>query len=334
METIKQILTLFGGVSVFVYGLKQISENAERLIGGRIEKRLTAAVKNPFGGLAVGAVASAIAQSSIAVNMMTVGFAGGSVPFYGLTSVVVGANIGTTVTAQIISVSGLDGAAVWIFFAFLGLILSLFKGKGVRSTGGALIGLGLMFAGLVVMGDEINGLEKLAWFRGIFLSDDKFLLFLGGMALTGITQSSSGVTGVMILLAGKGLMEFGNAAFMILGSNVGSCFAVVVASINKGDEKRAVAWFNLAFNLIGALIFMPFLFAFGDGIGDLFTGSTGDAGRAIANFHTVFNVLSAAAVMPFIKPLSSLTLRLVSGKKSAKKAVKGVSGVKRAVKIK
>ncbi len=312
---ILHILTLLGGISVFIFGLKTISENAERLAAGKIEKTLKKFVANPVGGLAVGAVASAITQSSTAVNMLTVGFAsGGSIPFYDLAAVVMGANIGTTATAQIISFSGLGGAQTGIFFAFLGLIAGLFKNKTVKHAGLSLVGMGLLFAGLAVMGDEITAFEHETWFRAVFLTDNGALLFFSGILLTAVTQSSSGVTGVMILLAGKGMMDFGGAAFMILGTNIGSCFAVIIASMNKSDSARCVAWFNLFFNVFGAILFIPFLTAFKEGITRLFMGG-GNAGRAIANFHTVFNLLSALIALPLLKPLSALVEKTVKSRK-------------------
>ena len=189
--------------------------------------------------------------------------------------------------------------------------------------GDALVGLGLIFAGLSVMDTEIVNLVYFGWFKSLFLIQSPFVLFLNGMIMTAVVQSSSAITGITVLLAGNGLVSFKSAVYLTLGSNVGSCFSVVFASVTKSIQAKRASVFNLVFNMLGAIIFFPFVLICGDGLTSLFLKNSLDVGRAIANFHTVFNLSCAIIFLPIYLKLTNFIEKIVTQKpKIAKQRVK------------
>ena len=262
-------------------------------------------------GLLVGMVVAGVTQSSVATSVITVGLVeGGIIPFSSSVGIIMGANVGTTVTAQLVSLSGGDGNIIAPISAILGIILLSFKSQKIKEVGKSFLGLSIIFTGLAVMGKSIGVIENYSWFKRLFLIKNPLVLFINGMMITAITQSSSAITGCMIILASKGSMPFINCAYITLGSNVGSCFGVILASLNKGAEGRRTAVFNLIFNLFGSLLFMPVLIIFGKEITNLFLIS-GGVGRGIANFHTSFNLVCSLIATPFLKPLCNLVSFIV-----------------------
>ena len=168
------------------------------------------------------------------------------------------------------------------------------------------------------MSESVEFFKEFEWFKRIFLIDNPFVLFLNGIVLTAIMQSSSAVTSSMVVLAVGGLLSFKNSVFLILGANIGTCFPVILSSLKKSETARRVAMFNLIFNAFGAvLFFIPMLF-FGDEISALFT-STVSIGRAIANFHTVFNLIVTLITLPMLKIFVKMVSRIVIDGKNLKK---------------
>ena len=262
-------------------------------------------------GLLVGMVVAGVTQSSVATSVITVGLVeGGIIPFSSSVGIIMGANVGTTVTAQLVSLSGGDGNIIAPISAILGIILLSFKSQKIKEVGKSFLGMSIIFTGLAVMSKSIGVIENYSWFKRLFLIKNPLVLFINGMMIPAITQSSSAITGCMIILASKGSMPFINCAYITLGSNVGSCFGVILASLNKGVEGRRTAVFNLIFNLFGSLLFMPVLIIFGKEITNLFLIS-GGVGRGIANFHTSFNLVCSLIATPFLKPLCNLVSFIV-----------------------
>lgn len=308
---ISQIIILLGGIAIFIYGLKIISEVTQSAVSGGVKNRIVLFTKTPIRGVLTGAAVSAITQSSVAVNVITVGLVeSGVISFFASSAVIMGANIGTTVTAQIISASSFGGGVIGAIVSIIGLLANFSKNSRVKGASEILMGLGVLFAGLSIMSKSVAHLGGYYWFQKIFLIKNPFLLFLNGMVTTGITQSSSAITGIIVLLANGGLIDFKSSAFITLGSNVGSCFAVVIASLNKSVEGRRAAVFNLAFNLFGSLLFFPVLYFFGDVITPIMRKNK-SVGKAIADFHTLFNIICTVIALPLLKLLTLAIEKLV-----------------------
>ncbi len=316
---INEIFLLLGGIAVFMLGLKMLGSGVKISPGGRAGKLIGRCSGNSVLCFFAGAGVTAIAQSSVAVSVIAVGLVeSGVMSFYGAAGVVMGANVGTTVTAQIISVSGSSSfnvTAIGSLLAFGGIVASSFDNKKVGAAGRLALGLGLIFIGIEIMSASVERFKGFLWFRNIFMMSNPLLLVLNGILVTGIVQSSSAVTGMMIVLAGNGLIGFESAMFLILGSNIGSCFPVIIASMKKGEAARRTAFFNLFFNLFGTLIFFPFLLLFGEGFSSAFTSGR-SVERCIADFHTLFNVVISIITLPLLKPFTKLVSAAVYDKRA------------------
>ena len=313
-----RIITLLGGISILIYGLNLISVNTESLAVGKVKRLIRCTVKTPIGGFLTGLVVSGVTQSSVAVNVVAVGLVEtGVIPLCSAFAVIMGANVGTTVTAQLISVSGSIGGLVGAIASIIGLLTGFCKNNTVKNTSNAIMGLGILFTGLSVITTSVKGLTSAVWFQKIFLSEYPLLSFLNGMVLTGITQSSSAITGVMVVLGASGVMQFTNSAFIILGCNVGSCFFVVLSSLNKNEQARRASLFNLLFNLFGAIIFIPVLFFWGEWLSSIFALNSRGIGGAIADFHTIFNFACSIITFPFLRLIEKLTLKIIPPKNTS-----------------
>ena len=295
MYIIGQFLLALGGITLFLIGLKFMSDNMELLAGKKMKSLLSSCTKNKIYGVMTGAVSTAVIQSSIATNVILIGFvSNGILSFYSASAVIMGANIGTTITAQLVSLSGkqfFDVTAFGALIAFLGFILGFIKNKKVSAIGNIMVGFGMIFLGLDVVNGSVDYFKNYEEFKSIFLAPNDFTLFLNGLVITAVVQSSSAVTGVMIILASNGLLGFGDSIFLILGANVGTCLAVIIASLDKNISAKRTAFFNFAFNLVGALIFFIPLSIFKTEVVTFFTAFSSGVERAIANFHTLFNIM-------------------------------------------
>ena len=318
MYVLKYLLLTLGGITFFLLGLKFMSENMEKLAGEKMQKVLKSFTKTPVSGVMTGALTTALLQSSIATNVITVGFvSSGILTFYSASAIVMGANIGTTVTAQLLSLSGSSGfdiTALGSLIAFIGFILSFFKNDKLNSLGCVMAGFGMLFFGLDVVSSSVSYFKNFEQFRKVFLVESNFVLLLNGILITAVIQSSSAVTGVMIILASNGLLSFESSMFLILGANIGTCFSVIIASSSKPAEARRVAYFNILFNAVGTIILFLPLSLFKSQIGGWFLGFSGNIERAIANFHTLFNLLVTVVLLPILKPFTTLISLIVKDK--------------------
>ena len=323
MYALRYFLLALGGISFFLLGLKFMSENMEKLAGLKMQKVLKTFTKNKYSAVLTGAVSTALLQSSIATNVITVGFvSSGILSFYSGACIVMGANVGTTMTAQLVSLSGselFDITALGSLISFIGFTLMFLKSQKLEYLGGVMVGFGMLFFGLDVISYSVSYFKNFQAFRNIFLVENDLLLFLNGIIITAIIQSSSAVTSIMIVLASNGLLSFENSMFLILGANVGSCFSVILASLNKPIEARRVAYFNLFFNVLGSLLLFLPLTIFKYEIGDWFLQISKTIEREIANFHTLFNVLVTMILLPFIKPFTRFIEKVITNKQKKKK---------------
>ncbi|MBP5194289.1 MAG: Na/Pi symporter, partial [Clostridia bacterium] len=219
---VENALFLLGGVSVFLYGLRLMSVNMQKLAGKKMQALLSRSTSSRIKGAAVGAAVTAVIQSSTAANVMLAGFVNaGAISSAQAMAVVMGANVGTTITAQLVSFSGnslFNVTAAGSLVAFIGFLFSFSKKGGREAFGSALFGLGALFIGLEIMNGSVIALHGNDFFKRLFLAENPFVLVLNGLLITGVVQSSSAVSSVIILLARGGLIGFADGAYMLLGT--------------------------------------------------------------------------------------------------------------------
>ncbi|MBO7215320.1 MAG: Na/Pi cotransporter family protein [Clostridia bacterium] len=332
MYAIQYIFLTLGGITFFLLGLKYMSENMEKLTGAKVNKVLSSCTKNRCAGVLTGAVSTALLQSSIATNVILVGFvSSGVLSFYSASAVVMGANIGTTITAQLVSLSGssaFDITALGSVIAFVGFVFSFFKNEKLNLLGGVMAGFGMLFFGLNVISDSVAYFKNFEAFRNIFTVKNHLLLLLNGILVTAVIQSSSAVTSVMIILGSNGLLTFESSMFLILGANIGTCLCVILSAMNKPVDARRSAFFNIFFNIIGVVILFVPLSIFSSEVSDAFFNFSGGIERQIANFHTLFNLFVTLILLPILKPVTNLVCLMIRDDKPKIVKNREIKGVK------
>lgn len=312
----ENLLLMIGGITVFLFGLRLMSDHLQRIAGSRMKKMLSKATDSRLKGVAVGAAVTAVIQSSTATEIMLVGFVNaGALGLAEAISVVMGANIGTTVTAQLVSLSGnnaFDITAFGSLAAFVGFLLTFFKKPAACHIGYILLGFGMIFIGLEIMNSTVCAFRDYEFFRRLFTAENPLILMLNGLLITGIVQSSSAVSSVMIILALNGLISFENSMFLILGTNIGAGIAVLFVSTSMSIDAKRVAVANILFNVIGMLVLIVPLVMFESEIASFFAAISGGIERQIANFHTLFNIAVTLLLLPLLKPFERLVVKMTS----------------------
>lgn len=313
MKIISDVFLLFGGVTVFLSGLKKLSEGALSFCGAKLKSLISFSTQNNIFAVLMGCITTAAVQSSVATNMIAISFVeGGILNFISACAVVMGTNIGTTMTAQLVAFSALEESgitAIFCFLGFIGFILSSERGKK-GAVGKLFLGLGFIFTGLFFLTKCVENFKNYMWFNNLFLVENPLLLLLNGFFVTAFLQSSSVVTSVIIVLASLGFLSFESSVFIILGANVGTCIPVILASSKMGVTAKKVAIFNLFFNLFGSIIFfIPFAIMFKASFLHTFLIKVFRSGitRNIANFHTFFNLVVCLLLLPLLKPVCRFT---------------------------
>jgi phosphate:Na+ symporter len=308
--SIEMAFTLLGGLGLFIYGMKLMGEGLERSAGERLKHWLEVLTKNPVRGVVLGALVTAIVQSSSATTVMVVGLVNaGLMSLMQAVGVIMGANIGTTVTAQLIAFKLTRVALPAIG---IGTALYLFAGrKNLKFVGQVLLGFGLLFYGMQVMEVAVKPLAKsqgLVQFIASF-STNPLLGVIVGFLTTGIIQSSSATIGILQALAGEGIVSISAALPILCGDNIGTCVTALISSIGANLTARRAAMIHLMFNVIGTVIFLTFLPLFKPFV--LWTSQ--DPMRQIANAHTFFNLINTVVQLPFAAILVTLATTLVPG---------------------
>lgn len=304
------IITLLGGLGLFLYGMKLMGDGLENAAGNGLKKILEKVTSNPLKSVAVGAIVTAIIQSSSATTVMVVGFVNaGLMNLTQAAGIIMGANIGTTITAQLVSFK-LDEIAP--IFVFTGAVIVMFaKDTKKREIGHIILGFGILFTGMGLMSSSMKPLAKSQAFSNIIvsISGNWALGVLTGTVLTAILQSSSATTGILIALATTGTIGIGAALPIIFGCNIGTCITAIIASIGANKTAHKAAALHLIFNIIGTIIFLPFM-----GMIARFVALFGtDVSREIANAHTVFNVANTIVLLPFTKYIINFINKVVKG---------------------
>lgn len=309
------IFSLFGGLGMFLYGMKLMSEGLEKAAGAKMRGILEFFTKNRFIGMLVGIVFTAIIQSSNATTVMVVSFVNsGLMNLMQASGVILGANIGTTVTGQLIAFNLSDIAPLVVIIGVV--MVMFFKKQNVKKIGEVILGFGILFMGLSIMGDSMTAVKDSPAILNFLASlENPFSAILVGFLITAVLQSSSATVGIILLMVSQGLLEFAICPFMILGCNIGSCVSALVASLGgKKDAKRA-ALIHFLFNVIGSLImFVILLVALTPITNGLVYISGGSLARAVANVHSLMKVFEVAMLFPFMGWIVKLTYKIVPGK--------------------
>ena len=296
MDIITIIIQLMGGLGLFLYGMKLMGDGLENAAGEGLKNILERVTSNRLMGVFVGAAVTAVIQSSSATTVMVVGFVNaGLMNLSQALGVIMGANIGTTVTAQLVAFK-LDNIAP--IFVFLGTIFVMVaKGKKRREIGNIILGFGILFTGMGAMSTALAPISASPLFTQIIIAigDNWFIGIVAGLALTALIQSSSATTGILIALASTGSIDITVALPVLFGCNIGTCVTAILASIGTNKTAHKAALLHLMFNVIGTIIFIPFLGI----LGDFVKITSSDISRQIANAHTVFNIINTLVMLPF-----------------------------------
>lgn len=309
------VIALAGGLGLFLFGMKLMSDGLEKAAGARMRSILEFFTKNRFIGMLVGIIVTAIVQSSSATTVMVVSFVNsGLMNLFQAAGVILGANIGTTVTGQLIAFNLSEIAPL---FVITGVLMTMFSKKlNVKRVGEVVLGFGILFMGLSAMSGAMSSLRESPHIVNILQSlSNPFLAILVGFIITAILQSSSATIGIIILMASQGLLHFAICPFLILGCNMGSCVSALIASLGgKKDAKRA-AWIHFLFNLIGsAIILIVLLFAL-EPLTDVVMRISGDnMARAVANTHTAIKIAEVIILFPFMNYIVKATYKIIRGK--------------------
>ena len=318
MDTIKIIIQLMGGLGLFIYGMKLMGDGLENAAGEGLKSILEKVTSNRLMGVGIGAIVTAVIQSSSATTVMVVGFVNaGLMSLAQAAGVIMGANIGTTITAQLVAFK-LDQIAP--LFVFIGAIMVLFsRAKKRREIGNIILGFGILFTGMGIMSGAMKPLANSPIFSDMLVAigDNWFIGIIAGAAITALLQSSSATTGILIALATTGTIDIHLALPIVFGCNIGTCVTAIIASIGTNKTAHKAALLHLIFNIVGTVLFLPFLGAIAEFVS--YT-SAGDVSRQIANAHTVFNVANTIILLPFTKYIIMFINKVIPGEDEIEKA--------------
>ena len=308
------ILALAGGLGLFLYGMEMMSEGIEKAAGAKLRGIVEMFTKNKFFGLIVGIIFTGIVQSSSACTVMVVSFVNsGLMTLYQAVGVILGANIGTTITSQLVSINLSEIAPVFVFGGALAVMFS--KSEKTKKIGTIFLGFGILFTGLNTMSGAMKGLRDDPQVVGLLASMSKPLIALMvGFGLTAVIQSSSVTVSIVLLLANQGLLDIYICPYIILGCNIGSCVSALLASLAGKKEAKRAAMIHFMFNVIGsAVLCVIFLFALEPLATVLFNASGQNPGRFVANAHTIMKIAQVIILFPFSNQLVKLTYLMIPG---------------------
>ncbi len=322
------ILALGGGLALFLYGMNIMSSGLEKLAGGKLEGILRSMTSSPMKGLLLGTVVTAVIQSSSAVTVMLVGLVNSGIMALSQTvGVIMGANIGTTVTAWLLSLVSIEGEGLLLkmlkpanfslVLAMIGILLTMVgKTQKKKDLGSILLGFTILMYGMNMMSDAVEPLKDMPGFADLFVKFQNPLLgVLVGAVLTAIIQSSSASVGILQALSLTGVITYSAAFPIIMGQNIGTCVTSVISSIGASRSARKVSVIHITFNLIGTAVFLLlYLIASSliQPVAQFFAGTIDPAGIAVC--HSIFNIATTLMLLPFSKFLVKVADRVISDK--------------------
>ena len=317
--TIFNVFSLLGGLALFLFGMDIMGKALEKQAGGQLQKILSKLTDNPLKGFFLGLCVTAVIQSSSATTVMVVGFVNsGIMELHQAIGVIMGSNVGTTVTSWILSLSGLQGDSLFIqllkptsfspALAFIGILLYMCKSEKKKGVGTILIGFAVLMTGMTAMSNAVLPLQNEAWFTSLFTRFSNPLLgVLVGALVTGIIQSSSASVGILQALSATGVITYGSAIPIIMGQNIGTCVTALLSSVGANKNARRAAMVHLYFNIIGVSIFLLGFYGLNAVCHFAFVNTTIEA-WGIAIVHSVFNILATVILLPFATGLEKLAI--------------------------
>lgn len=318
------VLTMVGGLALFLYGMQVMGDGLAKVSGGKLERILENLTSNPIKAVLLGTGVTAVIQSSSATTVMVVGFVNsGIMKLNQAVGIIMGANIGTTVTSWILSLSGLQGDNVFVklckpssfspLLAVIGVIFLLFiKDEKKKDIGAIMVGFAVLMFGMETMSDAVKPLANVPEFTGILTAfSNPVLGMIAGAVLTAIIQSSSASVGILQALCVTGAVSYGVAIPIIMGQNIGTCVTALLSSIGATKNAKRAAMVHLYFNIIGTVVFMVLFYTANAVVGFSFLGTATNA-AGIAVIHSLFNVFATMLLLPFgkgLEKLACLTIR-------------------------
>ncbi|MBS5853005.1 MAG: Na/Pi cotransporter family protein [Bacilli bacterium] len=324
-DIILAIIELLGGMGAFLLGFKVLSESIEKLASAGLKRLFNKTSKNRFIGVGIGALVTAIIQSSSATTVMIVGFVNaGVMNLFQATTMIMGANIGTTITAQIVALQSFDIVAYVAILAFIGIFMNMLGKKDrTKTIGLSLAGLGLVFISLEIMSGSMEAMKESDKVINLLQSvNNPFLLVLIGVGITAIVQSSSAVTTILISMVGAGITigsDPNAVLFVVLGTNIGTCVTALISSIGASVNARRASLIHLLFNIFGSILFIIILLIWKDFMVDTLQKWFSSPTTQIAMFHTLFNVVSTILFIGFVNVFVKLSELIIKDKKEDKK---------------
>ena len=325
MQLIQSLIWLLAGVGVFIVGMNFMSDALEKCAGDGMKKMLGRISNNRFSGVGIGAGVTAIIQSSSATSVMVIGLVNaGVMTLTQATPIIMGANIGTTITGVLVALKNDYFNMLMYLFAFAGVMMGFFKKEKIKIAGLLCSGLGMIFVGLNVMSSEQafgNPLVE-TMFQNIFgVIDFPLLLILVGVIFTALIQSSSAATGVVITMVGTGVLPLDLALFIVLGANIGTCVTALLASVGANANSKRVALIHFTFNVLGTVIFTAIVWLFKEPMINLlislFPGNDPmSLQMRVSVFHVIFNVTTTVFLLPFVKQLVQYSCAVIQDKKT------------------
>ena len=319
LMTIFNVFSLLGGLALFLFGMDIMGKALEKQAGGQLQKILSKLTDSPLKGFFLGLCVTAIIQSSSATTVMVVGFVNsGIMELHQAIGVIMGSNVGTTVTSWILSLSGLQGDSFLInmlkptsfspVLAFIGILLYMGKSEKRRGVGTILIGFAVLMTGMTAMSNAVLPLQNEAWFTNLFIRFSNPLLgVLVGAVVTGIIQSSSASVGILQALSATGVITYGSAIPIIMGQNIGTCVTALISSVGANKNARRAAMVHLYFNIIGVTLFLAVFYGANLLLDFAFVNETVTA-WGIAVVHSIFNLTATAVLLPFANGLEKLAI--------------------------
>jgi len=310
------IISLLGGTGLFIAAMNIMSSSLQKVAGAGMRRLLAKITDNRFAGVGIGAVVTMIIQSSAATTVMVIGFVNAeTMNLHQATAIIMGANIGTTITGILASLQSLNLSLYFSFLTFIGVILMFFKKDFLKNLGGIISGLGMIFIGLDIMSDSCkddsikdvfkSGLEKI---------DFPLALIFLGIVFTAIMQSSSAITGLVIVMVQGNSMEMGSALFIMLGANIGTCVTALISTIGTSINAKRTGIIHLLFNLFGTVIFTIFIWILKSQVIELLGKITSKKAMQIAWFHLFFNIITTLILLPLINILVLVACKIIKEK--------------------
>ena len=317
MKIYECFISLLGGIVVFIAAMNEMSSSLQKVAGARMRHLLGNITSNRFAGVGIGALVTIIIQSSSATTVMTISFVNANtMNLKQAAAVIMGANIGTTITGILASLQSLNLSIYLSFLTFIGVVLLFFKKEKIKNIGGIICGLGLIFIGLTVMSNSCEDESiKIMLRKGLEKIDFPLLLLLLGIIFTALMQSSSAMTGLIIIMVQSKTMEMYHALFIILGSNIGTCVTALISTIGTSVNARRAGIIHLLFNVFGTILFTIVVWSIKDYIVKFLEIITARPAMQIAWFHVFFNVITTLLLLPLIKLLVYLSCRIIKGEK-------------------